>query len=363
MDALTEYKCPNCGGAVEFNSAGQNLKCPYCDTEFDIHALDEYNKDRMNDMGDDLKWNASGIEWTEDEQQGMKVYTCQSCGGQVVADENTSASFCPYCDSPVIMTGQFEGGLKPDLIIPFAIDKRFAEDALRRHLKGKFLLPKSFSSENRIEEIKGVYVPFWLFDCDAEAHIRYKASKSSSWTSGNYIYTRTSYYLVTRDGEISFDKVPADGSTKMPDDFSQSVEPYNYSGCKNFTTTAYLAGYLADKYDVDSEQCAPAVNARIHKSTGNAFRRTVSGYSSVVQESANIRLKRGQALYALMPVWVLSTNYRGKIYRFAMNGQTGKFVGDLPADPKRKGLLFAGVTAAVTALAFAIMVFFAGGIL
>lgn len=354
MDDLTEFKCPNCGGAVEFNSAGQNMKCPYCDAEFDINGLKEYSDVCRQETGDDIEWRTSGAEWSAEDSKGMKVYTCRSCGGQIVADETTAASACPYCDNPIVMTGQFEGGSKPDLVIPFKIDKKQAEAALKQHLKGKFLLPKSFSSDSRIEEIKGLYVPFWLFDCDAEAHTRYKATRIRTWISGNYTYTETSHYLVTRDGEISFDKVPADGSSKMPDDFSQSVEPYRYADCMDFTP-AYLAGYLADKYDVESEQCAQTVNLRIHKSTEDVFRGTVQGYASVVQESANIRLKRGQALYALMPVWVLSTNYHGQIYRFAMNGQTGKFVGDLPVDKGRFWGLFAAITAAVTAISFRIM--------
>lgn len=351
MPALIEYKCPNCGGSIEFNAGGQNMKCPYCDTEFDVAALKEYELAMQEDTGDNFDWNVGGAEFSGSETEGMKVYTCQSCGGQIVADETTSASACPYCDSPVVMTGQFKGGLRPDVVIPFRIGKEAAEEALKNHLKGKFLLPRSFSSENRLEEIKGVYVPFWLFDCDAEAHMRYRATRINSWTSGNYRYTETQHFLVTRDGEISFDKVPADGSTKMPDDFSQSVEPFDYSGCEVFSP-AYLAGYLADKYDVTADQGAEIANKRIHNSTEAMFRNTVKGYASVTQETSNIRLKRGQALYALLPVWVLSTNYRGRIYRFAMNGQTGKFVGELPTDMKRLLLLFALITAAVTGLVF-----------
>ena len=73
------------------------------------------------------------------------------------------------------MMGQVSGALKPDYVIPFKIDKKAAKEALQRHYKGKKLLPKIFKKENHIDEIKGVYVPFWLFDADADADIRYKA--------------------------------------------------------------------------------------------------------------------------------------------------------------------------------------------
>lgn len=353
MSALLEYKCPCCGGAIEFNSSTQNMKCPYCDTEFEVDAVKEYNSALQEDTGDRLDWSCNSTQWSDSEQRGMKLYTCNSCGGQIIADEMTAASACPYCDNPVVMTGQLSGGLKPDVVIPFKIDKKAAEEALHNHLKGKFLLPGSFKTENRIEEVKGVYVPFWLFDCDADAHFRYKTTRVRTWTSGDYRYTETSHFLVLRDGEISFSKVPVDGSTKMPDDLSESVEPYDYGACKNFDA-AYLAGFLADKYDVDSRQSCQRANQRIRTSTEEEFRKTVVGYSSVIQESSNIRLKHGEVRYALLPVWILSTNYRGQIYRFAMNGQTGKFVGNLPTDWGKFWGLFAGITAAVAGIIYAI---------
>ncbi|MDE7304042.1 MAG: hypothetical protein K2N60_12055 [Oscillospiraceae bacterium] len=355
MSALVEYKCPCCGGAIEFNSNSQKMKCPYCDTEFEIEALKEFTEASQS-AGDSLDWDCPDSQWGASETAGMNVYTCKSCGGQIVTDKTTAASACPYCDNPIVMTGQFEGGLRPDMIIPFKIDKEAAKNALSNYLKGKFLLPRSFKAEHRIDEIKGVYVPFWLFDCDADANIRYRATRVRSWTSGNYRYTETSHYLIVRDGSIQFEKVPVDGSQKMPDELSEAIEPYNYGDCVNFNT-AYLAGYLADKYDVSAEQSRNRANERIRNSTQQEFRNTVKGYATVVPETVNIRLNSGKIRYALLPVWMLSTTYKGKVYRFAMNGQTGKFVGNLPADYGRLFGLFAGVTAAVTVLTFLVQLF------
>lgn len=352
MSALIEYKCPCCGGAIEFNSNSQKMKCPYCDTEFEIEALKEFTEASQS-AGDSLDWDCPSSEWGAEETSGMKVYSCKSCGGQIVADDTTAASACPYCDSPIVMTGQLTGGLKPDMIIPFKIDKEAAKNALSNYLKGKFLLPKSFRDEHRIDEIKGVYVPFWLFDCDADANIRYRATRVRSWRSGDYRYTETSHYLIVRDGSIEFEKVPVDGSEKMPDELSEAIEPYNYSGCVSFDT-AYLAGYMADKYDVSAEQSRNRANERIRNSTQQEFRNTVMGYATVIPEKTDIRLRSGKIRYALLPVWMLNTTYKGKVYRFAMNGQTGKFVGNLPTDMGRFWGLFAAVAAGVTALAFII---------
>ncbi len=332
MGDLQEYKCPNCGGAVEFSSAEQKLKCPYCDSEFEIAAIEEYESEKDIVEADEMDWETQpGSQWEEGETAGLVEYICQSCGGEIVGDETMAATSCPYCDNPVVVKGQFSGDLRPDYVIPFQLDKEAAMAAYQRHVTGKKLLPNLFRSQNRIEEIKGMYVPFWLFDAQADASFSYRATKVRSWSSGEYIYTSTKHFSIKRDGNIAFAKVPVDGSTKMPDDLMESVEPFDFSRAVDFNT-AYFAGYLADKYDVSADESVARANQRIKESTEQKIRQTISGYSSVREEKGRIHLKNGQAKYALYPVWILTTKWNNQNFTFAMNGQTGKMVGDLPMD-------------------------------
>lgn len=332
MADIQEFKCPCCGGSIEFNSDKQKMQCPYCDSEFDAEALKNYDLDSQDDAQDDMQWEtAAGSQWEEGELDQLNVYSCKSCGGEIVGDDTLAATFCPYCDNPVVLTGKFKGDLRPDFVIPFKKDKEDAKKAYLKHIKGKKLLPKVFKEANHIDEIKGVYVPFWLFDTDTDANIRYKATKTHTWSDSDYYYTRTSYFAVYRSGNISFEKVPVDGSTKMADDLMESIEPYDFNDAVDFNT-AYLSGYFADKYDVNSEDSIERANQRIKTSTEQAFAETVVGYTTVLPERTNIKLSNGQAKYALYPVWLLNTTYNGKKYVFAMNGQTGKFVGNLPLD-------------------------------
>lgn len=332
MQTLQEYKCPCCGGAIAFDSSLQKMKCPFCDTEFEMEALAGYDAELQGEQADSMEWETSaGSEWQEGEADGLRSYVCKSCGGEIVGDENMAATSCPFCGNPVVMMGQFSGALKPDIVIPFKLDKKAAKAGLMRHLSGKRLLPKVFKDQNHIDEIKGVYVPFWLFDTDADAQVRYRATKIRTWSDSNYDYTETSHFLVHRGGSIGFEHVPVDGSSKMADDLMESIEPYNFSDAVDFQT-AYLAGYLADKYDVTAEESIERANTRVKHSTEAAFASTVQGYASVVPESSNIQLHGGKAKYALYPVWLLNTTWNGGKYTFAMNGQTGKFVGDLPVD-------------------------------
>lgn len=340
---------------MEFSSDLQKMKCPYCDTEFEVETLKELDDQLKTEGEDELNWERpQGSEWKEEEKTGMNVYICSSCGGEILVDGTTSATSCPFCDNPVVIKERVEGLLRPDFILPFRLDKEDAKKALLAHFKGKTLLPEIFKSENHVDEIKGVYVPFWLFDADAHANLRYRATRVRSWSTRDYIYTETQHFSIIRQGEIGFEHVPADGSTKMADDLMESIEPYNSAELKDFQT-AYMAGYTADKYDVTAEQSIERANARIKQSTADAFAATVQGYSTVQPENTVIKLTSGKTRYALYPVWLLNTTFRGKKYTFAMNGQTGKFVGDLPVDRKKYWAWLGGLTAGIGAAMLAVL--------
>ena len=352
MGSIKEYKCPNCGGAIEFDSHSQKVKCPYCDTEFDINIFEELSALEEQTMvsSDEPIWETdAGSQWQESEESNMKVFSCNACGGEIIADANTAALRCPYCDNPVVFTGNLSGSLKPDLIIPFKLDKRKAKAQYYEHVKNKALLPKVFKDENHIDEIKGVYVPFWLFDGRAEAEVQYKASKIRMWSDADFNYTETQFFKVFRAGNMSFEKIPVDGSTQMPDDLMESIEPFDYSEAVDFNT-AYLAGYLADKYDVSAEESKDRANRRIENSMESSLRESVIGYNTVNVERNNMQLSKSIVHYGLLPVWILNTSYQGKKYVFAMNGQTGKFVGNLPVD---QGLYWKnfGITAGIASIA------------
>lgn len=355
MANLIEYKCPCCGGAIEFDSSLQKMKCPYCDTEFEMEILKKYDEDLKNQTSDDFTWESgAGSQWSSDESENLASYVCNSCGGEILTDKTTAATHCPFCGNPVVMKEHFSGNLKPDYVIPFKLNKEAAVNGLKKHLEGKRLLPKVFKDENHIEEIKGVYVPVWLFDASASANIRYKGTKIRVWSDYNYNYTETSTYSVVRQGTLDFKCVPVDGSSKIDDALMESIEPFNFNEAVDFQT-AYLAGYLADKYDVGEEQSKERANSRIKRSTESAFAATVSGYNSLTPENSSVQLTKSKAKYALYPVWLLNTKWQEKTYTFAMNGQTGKFVGDLPVDKNAYYKYLFGLTGGIGAVVFLLL--------
>lgn len=344
MNTTVEYRCPCCDGTLSFRSETQQLTCPFCDTEFETSAVKEYNEAIAASRDQDCQWETYEADsgeggWTGGETEQLVTHICRSCNGEIITDKNTAVTACPYCDNNLFIPRQFADELKPDYVIPFRLNKEQAKDALRDYYKGKPLLNPCFKTENHLDEIKGVYVPFWLFDCETSSDLRYKGTKVRSYSDARYHYTETRYFSIQRSGNLGFRKIPADGSSKMDDTFMEAMEPYDYSQLKEFTP-AYFAGYMADKYDVTSSDLQSRVNQRIRSSVLEKF--TPSGYGSVTCESANIRAEQQQVQYALLPVWILHTQYQGSLHTFMVNGQTGKLVGKLPVDKGRAvGMFFA----------------------
>jgi len=249
--ANLQLKCPCCGGALEFDNKSQHVICPYCDSHFTTDDLKAYSDDLANDKQDDTAWDESRVqEYTNAEMKGMKIYSCDSCGGEIIVDETTSSTKCPYCGNNLVVSKELSGDLRPNYVIPFKNDKETVQGNLRKFFRKKPLLPSSFSKENVIEEIKSLYVPFWLFDADVAGRVRFKGEITRTWSDSDYDYKETKYYSIIRGGEIAFDHIPVDGSSKMEDQLMESIEPYDFKEAEEFNV-AYLAGYAADRYDID----------------------------------------------------------------------------------------------------------------
>ena len=357
---ITNYQCPSCTGPLHFGSESGMLECDYCGSRFSVediehmfaeknaHAEDAAQEREEQEVQENIRqaqWDmdSAGEDWGG-EEESLHAYNCPSCGAELICDETTAATSCPYCGNPSIIPGKLTGTKKPDLIIPFQVDKTAAVAALKKHYQGKPLLPKAFKAENHIQEIKGVYVPFWMFDGKAMGDARYEATRSHSYTSGDYEITKTEHFDIYRAGSVTFEKVPVDASSKMPDDHMDSIEPYDYKGLKSFST-AYLPGFLADKYDVSVEESRERADQRCEGTLDAALRGSVKGYDTCTRLTGSTDLARGKVHYALMPVWMLNTKWQGKDFLFAMNGQTGKLVGDLPVSWGKFWGMFAGIAA------------------
>lgn len=348
MENLTqvmEYKCPCCNAGLTFSGNVQQLTCEYCDNTFEIDAVKAFNE--TEERSEEFQWEQQEKEnWTQEDMAGFQ---CPSCGGEILTDQTTAASFCPYCGNPTILPSRLSETWKPDGVLPFQTTKEDAQRAFLKLCKGKPLLPRFFTKEQQLEKITGIYVPFWLYDCSGDFSVNYKATRIRTWSDAHYHYTKTDHFLLKRRAKADFDRIPMDASTKMDDTFMESIEPFDYGKLTDFDT-AYLSGFLADKYDVPAEKGESRIRDRVDNAMELMLQDTLMGYNTTVPTHRNLNVQQGKVTYVLLPVWILNTNYRGKRYTFAMNGQTGKMTGSLPVCPKQTALWFGGIFAGVTLL-------------
>ncbi len=320
-------KCPACGAPISFNPSLGKWKCEYCSSEFVFEEMQKHNN-ASSAEANDIEENAN------EEELDLLSYKCQNCGAEIVADENTAATFCVYCGSIAILKSKLSGKFAPDYIIPFKKTKEEAIEAFVNLAKGRPLCPKDFTDKKNIEKIKGVYIPFWLHSTTIEGDLDASATRVTSWHSGDYRYTKTDYYKLYRSGAIKFVRIPTDGSKNFDDDIMNSIEPFDYNEMIKYNH-AYLSGFFAEKYDVPSEETIDIADKRALNSTRTLMYKD-SNYVGKNITKDTLAPKDSKIEYALLPVWMVNVKYEGKTYIFAMNGETGKFIGDIPLDKKKK---------------------------
>ena len=341
---VLQYTCPNCASDMQFDSESGMLSCKYCG-----------RKDNIEHFSEDLISKNFAPNET-------KEYLCNNCGGVVITDADTTATTCCFCDSSVVLQDRLSGTVMPAKVIPFAINKEKAEEAFRKWTKKGKLAPNSFKEANRIKEITGIYVPFWMYDLNGRMAVNVEATKVRSYTQGDYIYTETKHYDVYRDVTIDFLKVPVDASEKMDDKIMDLLEPYDYRDLKEFKTP-YLAGYLAEKYNYDDQELFTRVKQKVRSAIHSYVGSTITGYASVNYRQKQEKIKNKQSEYALFPVWMVYYDHEKTEHIFAMNGQTGKIIGRPPVSKTKVATWVGGITAASFIIARLITVMVGGDIL
>ncbi|NMO97593.1 TFIIB-type zinc ribbon-containing protein [Paenibacillus lemnae] len=321
---VIEYKCPNCGSSMNFDSTSGMLSCPSCGRQDNIETIQDPLTQQV---------------FTEDE---AKEYQCTSCGAVLITDSQTSATNCSFCGSAVVLGDRISGKLAPAQVIPFAISKQEAETAFQKWCRKGLLTPRGFMTADRIKSITGMYVPFWLYDLHNRVEVHARATKVRTYTRGDYRYTETQHYDVYRKIRLNYVKLPVDAAKKMDDELMDKLEPFPYEELKGFKTP-YLAGYIAEKYSYDERELLPRAKDKISGYIDSYIASTVSGYTSVSYSGKQIDTTMKQADYVLLPVWMVYYDFKDKEHTFAMNGQTGKVVGKPPISKAKVAAWFTGI--------------------
>lgn len=357
-NSIVSTKCPGCGGPLKFKP-GVGFKCEYCLSKYTQEQLDALNQTATAD-GDPQPAAKPDAAAAADAKQGEGViYSCPSCGAQVMTDATTAATSCHYCHNPIVLSGKLSGDKKPDKVVPFVLTKEQAAEQFRKHCEGRTFLPKDFYSEDQIENLYGVYYPYWVVDAEVDGSYTAVGNVEEITRRGDDRHVQVTSYDVERSGNVSLQDMTGAAIRSEEAETLGYILPYELSKATDFSMS-YLLGFRAEMKNVEKEQLKPEIEQTKKELTRQLLRSGLSQYSSVENEEVRMNTLSEKWEYALLPVWIVTYKYADRIYMYGINGQTGKAFGELPVDKNKLTIasVLAGVAAAV--IMYLILMMFGG---
>ena len=323
---MQKYTCKTCEAELYWDSSVGALKCEYCDSTF--------SPDEFNDVDVSHQKGESAEEYhdqTTDDSDASElvVYKCTECGAEIVTAKGTVATTCAYCNRAITMSNKMIGNFKPKLLIPFNINKKQAKEIFKKYAKSSFLAPKEFQDDKLLTQMKGLYVPFWLHTFKEDADVQCLCENTTTRRRGDDKVITHYEYQVNMKCKGVFFKLPTDALEKLDNKMMDNVEPFDYANLKEFNP-AYMAGFYAEQYTETVDQTFPRAHDRAVESMKREALKSVSEYSSRKIRYFQDDIREHEAEYAMLPIWILNTEYKNQKYTFAINGDTGKITGKIP---------------------------------
>ncbi len=335
---------------------GKGFKCEYCLSVFTKEELDAINVAE----GDVVQSEPQNTEASQTTGQSTSqpstqsgeavIYACPNCGAEVMTDATTAATSCHYCHNPVVLSGKLSGEYKPDLVIPFVLTKEQAAEQFRKHCEGRTFLPRGFYSEEQIQNLYGVYYPYWIVDSEVSGSYTATGEVEKITRQGDDRVIHVTSYAVERAGDLSLRDMTGAAIRNKEAELLDYILPFELGKTQPFSMT-YLSGFRAEMRNLEKKDLQPEIEETKRDLTRQLLRKDVSGYSRLTGEAVQLNTNSEQWRYALLPVWVITYSFGDKIYMYGVNGQTGKAFGELPVDTGKLTLasIAAGIAAAVIA--------------
>ncbi len=335
VTARAKHACPSCGAQAEWNPAKQLLVCPFCGAESpddSYKAGGEVAELDLLEMLRRLPDDKKGWDGTRHSVQ------CQSCKAVMVFDAEKIGKNCEFCGSPALVDyAEVQAPIRPQSLLPFKISPSDVRDRMKQWYAGRWFAPNAFKSRSLIDQIHGIYVPYWTFDAqvhcpwEAEAGYHYYTTETYRDSNGN---TQTRQVQHTRweyaSGEVDhfFDDEPVPATTGIDHGLLRGVEPFPTHELVPYDT-AFLSGFVVERYQIDLEHAASEAHDQMRSELEAMCAKEIPG-----DTYRNLQIRpeySGQTFkHTLLPVWVLTYMYRSKSYQVVANGYTGQIAGNYP---------------------------------
>lgn len=323
----TDRKCPACGGTMDFDPATGGLHCPFCD-----HMEEIPPAQNVPQKAEELDFASAELTGNCDWGVAQKTVTCKSCGATSVYDALEVASECPYCGSNQVMEANDVTTLAPNGVVPFKITAKQAGERFSSWLKGKLFCPRAAKESAKAEKFQGIYLPYWTFDADTDTSYTAKYGIHRKVKHGDEEKTVTDWHNTSGTYQHFIDDELILASNAHDTNILRMIEPFDTEDNKAYKPE-YMAGYAAERYSIGLkdawEKAKQFIKNRLSGLIDSKIRRdhNADEVSSLVMNTtySNITYK-----YLMLPIYISSFTYKGKIYQFMVNGQSGKVGGKSP---------------------------------
>lgn len=323
----TFKRCPNCGGPTEFSPTRQCLACSFCRAEGPIAA-----QPRVNEVPIEQADTTRVVTNSE-----LRTARCSNCGASEAIPVTTAATRCAFCTNPLVVDGATPTRVPSDNVVPFRIDKKGAESAFTSWLAGLWFRPNDLKTAARLDHIRGVYIPSWVFS--AQAHSDWRAEAGYHYYENETVYVdgkaqqrqvqKTRWEPAWGVHDTAYLDLVVEASKGLTEDELQSLEPYDLTNPMVRYQDDYLAGFEAECLSSTAMQAFQHGHKRIEGMERSACAQLVPGDThrslQVATRSYNVT-----AASTLVPVYVAAYIYADKVFRLLVNGQSAKVSGKAP---------------------------------
>lgn len=331
----SEFPCSSCGALVTWDPASQTQTCAWCGTtltipkgEEEIHELD-FNA-----------WLVAQRDQTPEEER--TAVQCSSCGAETSVTPEATATVCAFCGTPIVTQGHSIRLIKPAALLPFKVPKQEAFNRFQHWVRRQWFAPNDLKHFARPEKhrLQGVYIPFWTFDChtttaytgmrgeDYVVQERYTAYENGKAVTRTRSVVKTRWYPAAGVVINAFDDVLVAASQHLPHHTFNALEPWDLYELAPYRDD-YLAGFGAESYTLDLKGGFDTAKERMQPTIDATIRADIGGDRQQILTRKS-QYNRITFKHLLLPLWICSYRYRERVFRFVVNGRTGKVVGERP---------------------------------
>lgn len=334
-ETTRQFPCSNCGALQTYSPGAHSLKCPYCDHESPI--IESSEQIREYPFHEALK-ELSAAPASNQEQIATQ---CETCAAEFTFDRNVHSGECPFCGTAVVTkTGQGKP-VKPKSLIPFAVTEEEAKKRFRGWLKGLWFAPEKLKNyANTDNKLTGVYIPYWTYDSDTTTQYRgergdayqvrenYTAMENGRPVKRSRTVTKIRWTRTAGTVNRFFDDVLIGASKTLPRTITDRLAPWDLDKLVPYQEK-YLSGFRSEVYQVRLDAGFALAVKAMDRVIRQDIMRDIGGDVQRIQH-VSTRHNRTTFKHLLLPIWTAGFRYRGKTYRFVVNGQTGQVQGERP---------------------------------